>query len=42
MVATNVRSRFMKSAASPGPGCVADASDEDDKICRPLYKFMGI
>ena len=37
VVSANVRSRFMKdstSTATPGP--VADASNEDDKICRPL------
>ena len=37
VVSANVRSRFMKAATSTAtPGPVADASNEDDKICRPL------
>ena len=35
VVSANIRSRFMKAtAATPGP--VIDASNEDDKTCKPL------
>jgi hypothetical protein len=38
VVAANVRSRFMKAgAAGATPGPVADASNEDNQTCKPLY-----
>ena len=36
VVSANIRSRFMKAAAAT-PGPVVDASNEDDKTCKPLY-----
>jgi hypothetical protein len=40
VVATNVRSKYMKAAtATPGPA-VADASNEDDKTCTYLYLIV--
>ena len=35
VVSANIRSRFMKAAATT-PGPVVDASNEDDKTCKPL------
>ena len=35
VVSANVRSRFMEAAATT-PGPVVDASNEDDKTCKPL------
>ena len=37
VVSANIRSRFMKAAAATTPGPVVDASNEDDKTCKPLY-----
>ena len=36
VVSANVRSRFMEAAATT-PGPVVDASNEDDKTCKPLH-----
>ena len=36
VVATNIKSRFVKAAAAT-PGPVVNASNENDKTCRPLY-----
>ena len=36
VVSANIRSRFMKAAATT-PGPVVDASNEDDETCKPLY-----
>ena len=36
VVSANIRSRFVKAAATT-PGPVLDASNEDDKTCKPLH-----
>ncbi|MCG8621656.1 MAG: death domain-containing protein, partial [Proteobacteria bacterium] len=36
VVSANIRSRFMKAAATT-PGPVVDVSNEDDKTCKPLH-----
>ena len=36
VVSANVRSRFMEAAATTS-GPVVDASNEDDKTCKPLH-----
>jgi hypothetical protein len=41
VVAANVRSRFMKAgAASATPRPIADASNKDDKTCKPLLLII--